>query len=102
MAMPVATPSVTVGAPALYTELSYFMPRHSICAAPTSDSDIPLETRAVARFLVRVKPFERRRREKSRQKFWRICSHHVEFQAYRSKFGPEIAQTLDHKPVMLG
>ncbi|CAM8664283.1 hypothetical protein MCEZEM1_01766 [Comamonadaceae bacterium] len=102
MAMPVATPSVTVGATALNSELWYLVPRHSMCAAPTSNVDIPLKTRAVACFLVGVKPFERRRREKSRQKNWRICGHHVEFQAHRSKFGPEIAQTLDHKPVMLG
>jgi hypothetical protein len=101
MAMPVATPSVTVGATALNSELSYLVPRHSMCAAPTSDGDIPLETRAVARFLVGVKPFERRRREKSRQKIGRICGHHVEFQARRSKFEPEIAQALDHKAVML-
>jgi hypothetical protein len=102
MAMPVATPSVTVGATALNSELSYLVPRHSICAAPTSDGDIPLKTRAVARFLVGVKSFERRRREKSRQKIGSICSHHMEFEAHRSKFGPEITQTLNHKAVMLG
>lgn len=102
MAMPVATPSVAVGATALNSELWYLVPRHSMCAAPTSDGDIPLETRAVACFLVGVKSFERRRREKSRQKIWRICGHHVEFETHRSKFGPEIAQTLDHKPEMLG
>jgi hypothetical protein len=73
-----------------------------MCAAPTSNVNIPLETRAVARFLVGVQPFKRRRREKSRQKIGSICGHHMEFQAHRSKFGPEIAQTLDHKPVMLG
>jgi hypothetical protein len=72
MAMPVAIPNVTVGAPALHAELSYLMPRYPMCAAPTSDGDIPLKTRAVARFLMGVKPFERRHREKSRQKIWRI------------------------------